>query len=95
MVTFQSPRGGIVSSFDSTQFPIDIDKLRELCLVLLADVPTFERSRMLKRLRQMRRADDLWQLRGALFDTISHSHGEATARERIAVLDEQLASSSD
>ena len=93
MVTFQSPRSGVVSSLDSTQFSIDIDKLRELCLVLLAGVPTFERSRMLKRLRQMRRADDLWQLRGALFDTISHAHGEATARERIAVLDDQLASS--
>jgi hypothetical protein len=92
MVTFQSPRGAVALSFDSTQFPIDIDKLRELCLVLLADVPTFERSRMLKRLRQMRRADDMWQLRGALFDTISHAHGEATARERIAVLDDRLAS---
>ena len=83
---------GPASSVDSTQPSVDIDKLRELCLVLLADVPTFQRSRMLKRLRQMRRADDLWQLRAALFDTISHCHGEATARERIAMLDEQLAS---
>jgi len=90
MVTFQSLRKACMSTFGSTRTPPDIDKLREQCLLLLADVPTFERSRMLKRLNQMRRADDLWHLRGALFDTISRFHGEATARERLAILDDQL-----
>lgn len=90
MVTFQSLRRACVSTFGPTRTPPDIDRLRELCLVLLADVPTFARSRMLKRLNQMRRADDARHLRSALFDTIAHFHGEATARERLAVLDEQL-----
>jgi hypothetical protein len=45
---------------------------------------------MLLRLEKMRRADDVWHLRGALFDTISRAHGEAAARERLAFLDEQM-----
>ena len=70
--------------------PPDMDALRELCITLLADVPAFDRNTMLERLGKMRRADDLWHLRGALFDTISRVHGETVARARIEQLDAQL-----
>ena len=49
-----------------------------------------ERRPLLQRLERMRRADDLWHLRGALFDVISLFHGETVARERLATLDERL-----
>lgn len=68
----------------------DVVALRELCFTLLADVPASDRKAMLLRVENMRRAEDTWHLRGALFDVISLFHGEATARERLATLDEQL-----
>ena len=54
------------------------------------NVPAANRETMLKRLEKMRRCDDLWHLRGALFDTVSRYHGESVARERLATLDDSL-----
>jgi hypothetical protein len=90
MVTLQGFRNSFLSTIGLGRQAPEIDTLRELCLRLLADVPASDRKSMLQRLEKMRRADDLWHLRGALFDTISREHGEATARQRMAILDEQL-----
>ena len=90
MVTFQTFRRSFLPSFGSSRPPPDVDALRELCFSLLADVPASDRKAMLHRLEKMRRADDVWHLRTALFDTIARFHGEATARERLSSLDSQL-----
>jgi hypothetical protein len=90
MVTFRSFRNSFLSTFGLAHAAPDIDALRELCVNLLDDVPAADRQSMLLRLEKMRRADDVWHLRGALFDTISRAHGEAAARERLAFLDEQM-----
>ena len=45
---------------------------------------------MLQRLEKMRRSDDVWHLRAALFDTISQAHGQSVARERILQRDAAL-----
>ena len=90
MVTFRSFRDSFLSTLGLQRRAPDIDALRELCVELLADVPAADRTGMLMRLEKMRRADDMWHLRGALFDTISRAHGEAAARKRLVTLDEQL-----
>ena len=90
MVTFRSFRDSFLSTIGLGRAAPDIDALRNLCLELLADVPVVDRKTMLQRLEKMRRADDVWHLRSALFDTISRAHGEATARERLEALDQQL-----
>lgn len=86
MVTFQRLRQTVLPRRTAP----DVTALRELCFTLLADVPACDRKAMLQRVENMRRAEDTWHLRGALFDVISLFHGEATARERLATLDEQL-----
>jgi len=86
MVTFQRLRPSILPSRKAP----DMATLRALCFTLLADVPASNRKAMLMRIENMRRAEDSWHLRGALFDVIALFHGEATARERLATLDERL-----
>ena len=86
MVTFQRLRQTILPSRAAP----NVAALRALCFTLLADVPASDRKAMLLRIENMRRAEDTWHLRGALFDVISLFHGEAMARERLATLDEQL-----
>lgn len=90
MVTFQSFRNSFLSTLGIGHAAPDIDALRELCITLLDDVPAADRQAMLLRLEKMRRADDMWHLRTALFDTISRAHGEGAARARLLILDEQL-----
>jgi len=90
MATFRSFCDSLLSTIGLQRPAPNIDALRELCVELLSDVPTADRTGMLMRLEKMRRADDMWHLRGALFDTISRAHGEATARARLVTLDEQL-----
>lgn len=90
MVTFQSFRNSVLSTLGLRRRAPDIDSLRELCASLLDGVPQQDRQAMLQRLDKLRRADDVWHLRSALFDTISRAHGEATARERLVELDEKL-----
>jgi hypothetical protein len=67
------------------------EALRELCATLLADIAPAQREALMQRLGRMRRADDLWDLRSALFDLISRQHGETVARERLVTLDEAIA----
>ena len=68
--------------------PIHPTALRDACSKLLADLPAFDRKLILARIGQMRRADDSWRLRDALFDAISQTHGDSVARARLATLDE-------
>ncbi len=86
MVTFQR----LSQTIRPTRAAPDVAALRELCFTLLADVPASDRKAMLLRIERMRRAEDRWQLRSALFDVISLFHGEATARERLAALNERM-----
>jgi hypothetical protein len=90
MVTFQTFRRSFLPSFSASRPRPDVNALRETCFGLLADVPASDRKAMLQRLERMRRADDVWHLRAALFETIARVHGEATARERLSSLDSQL-----
>lgn len=68
----------------------DPTALRNSCFSLLVDVPASDRKAMLQRLDRMRRADDMAQLRRAMFDVIERFHGEATALERLILLDGRL-----
>jgi hypothetical protein len=90
MVTFQSLRKSFLPNMNAKPAAPNIASLRELCFTLLADVPASDRKAMLQRIENMRRAEDTWHLRSALFDVISLAHGEATARVRLARLDERL-----
>ena len=71
--------------------PPDTALLQMMCRELLADVPRADQLRILGRLNYMRRADDLDNLRAAMFDVIAQSHGLQVARERIETLDRELA----
>ena len=64
--------------------------VRDLCLAMLTDLPAFDRKALLVRMSRLRRADDRWQLRDALFEVIAQVHGKGEARARLAALDEQL-----
>ena len=88
--TLETLRNAFVSTFGGTSAPLDLDALREHCAELLADLPTRERREFLSRVKQLRRADDRWHLRAALYDTVARFHGEATARKRLEMLDERL-----
>lgn len=90
MVTFQNIRKTFLPNAGVKRATPDLAALRGLCFTLLADVPASDRKAMLLRIETLRRAEDTWYLRGALFDVISLFHGEATARQRLAMLDEQL-----
>ena len=68
----------------------DAVTLRELCLAALGDVPACHRKAVLARLSQMRRADDLWNLREALFSVISQACGHGVARARVEPLEPWL-----
>ena len=63
----------------------------ELCSTLLADIPPGEREGVLQRLGRLRRADDLRDLRSALFSLVSLEFGETVARERLRVFDASMA----
>ncbi len=78
------------STFGLRTVATDVNSLRSLCLKLLNDVPEARRQLLLQRLEKMRRADDVWHVRSALFEVISLSHGEQVARDRLRVLDDRL-----
>ncbi len=78
------------STFGLRTVATDVNSLRSLCLKLLNDVPEARRQLLLQRLEKMRRADDVWHVRSALFEVISLTHGEQVARERLRVLDDKL-----
>jgi len=90
MKNLQACRNAFMTSIGMRASPPDPATLRELCAALLGDVPASDRKAMLARLVMLRRRDDVWQLRGALFDTVARVHGEAVARARIDQLDARL-----
>jgi hypothetical protein len=61
--------------------------LREWCLVVLGDVSAPDRKVVRVPLGQMRRADDLRNLREALVSVIWQLRGHGVARARAAPLD--------
>jgi hypothetical protein len=63
----------------------------ELCSTLLADIAPREREGVLQRLGRLRRADDLRDLRSALYGLISLNFGEGVARERLGAFDARMA----
>jgi hypothetical protein len=91
MVKMSAFRNSFLSSIGLGKAAPDMEALRGACVASLAGVPASDRKAMLQRLAQMRRRDDVWHLRAALFDTISQAHGESVARERIVQLDAVLA----
>ena len=67
------------------------EQVRRLCVSLLHDVDARERDTVLQRLARLRRADDLWDLRSALFGLVSLHHGESAARARLIEFDAGMA----
>ena len=90
MTRFDDIKQKFNSTFGLRNAATDVNSLRALCLELLIDVPEARRQLLLQRLEKMRRADDVWHVRSALFEVISLTHGEQVARERLLVLDEKL-----
>ena len=90
MIRFNDMKQKFSSTFGLRNATTDVNSLRALCLELLNDVPEARRQLLMQRLEKMRRADDVWHVRSALFEVISLTHGEQVARERLLVLDERL-----
>ena len=90
MIRFNDMKQKFSSTFGLRNAATDVNSLRALCLELLNDVPEARRQLLMQRLEKMRRADDVWHVRSALFEVISLTHGEQVARERLLVLDERL-----
>lgn len=91
MFSLQDIRDGFARArAGSTRLP-EPARVHELCAVLLADIAEPERDAVLRRLGRLRRADDLWDLRNALFGLVSLHHGESVARERLVRFDAGLA----
>ncbi len=67
------------------------ESMRELCAHVLRDVAAHDREGVLDRLGRLRRADDLWDLRNALFSVVSLNHGETVARARLSEFDAAMA----
>jgi hypothetical protein len=89
-VTFWTFVKSLAPTFGARHRAPDIGEVRQRCVELLADVPGVDREALMQRLEKMRRVDDMPHLRGALFDAVSHFHGEAVARDRIGTLDQQI-----
>ena len=66
-------------------------EVQDACRELVADLPEKHRDHLLGGLERMRRTDDLWQLRSAMFTAIAMSHGEAEAQRRLAEFDRRIA----
>ena len=90
MVSLDDMKQKFNSTFGLGRAAVDVKTLSTLCLELLNDVPEARRQLLLQRLEKMRRADDVWHVRSALFEVISLAHGERVARERLLVLDQRL-----
>ena len=70
---------------------LDLSALRILCSTMLVDVPVQERKKMLARVGPMRRADDSWHLRVAMFEVLTKAHGTSVAFARLSALYEDCA----
>jgi hypothetical protein len=67
------------------------DRLHDLCSSLMGDIAPREREAVLQRLGRLRRADDVRDLRSALFGLVSQHYGETVARERLGAFDAGMA----
>ena len=90
MIGFDDMKQRFNATFGLRNAATDVNSLRALCLELLNDVPEARRQVLLQRLEKLRRADDVWHVRSALFEVISLTHGEQAARELSMVLDDRL-----
>lgn len=68
----------------------DSPEVRDTCHDLLSDLPERHREHLFASLSRMRRADDLWQLRSAMYTAIALTHGETEAQRRIAEFDTRI-----
>lgn len=91
MFSLQRIRDGFAKTLGGASRMPEPDRVRELCTRLLHDVAQPERDGVLHRLGRLRRADDLWDLRSALFGLVSLHHGETVARERLTQFDAAMA----
>jgi hypothetical protein len=91
MFSLQRIRDGFARARRGSSRMPEPESVRELCGRLLHDVAQRERDIVLHRLGRLRRADDLWDLRNALFGLISLHHGETVARERLSAFDTGMA----
>ena len=92
IVNIRSFAESLASSFGARPAALDTEVLRVACVEALADIPGHSRDGVLQRLDRLRRADDVSNLRAALFDLVSRYHGESIARQRIDLLDAKLRS---
>lgn len=67
-----------------------LDAMKRLCLELIDDVCPDRRSALSRSIIGARHQTDMWDLRSALFGTVSLSFGEREARARVARLDALL-----
>jgi hypothetical protein len=68
----------------------DVELTRQLCLQLLADIPSQDRDSLELSLHKMRSPDDLPYVRAAFFNVVAQCHGESAARLRLTALDQGL-----
>jgi len=67
-----------------------LDTMKRLCLELIDDVGPERRSVLARSIISARHQADMWDLRSALFGTVSLAFGEREARARVARLDALL-----
>jgi hypothetical protein len=67
-----------------------LDAMKRLCLELIDDVGPDRRTVLARSIINARHRADMWDLRSALFGTVSLSFGEREARARVARLDAML-----
>jgi hypothetical protein len=91
MFSLQRLRDEFVRTRSSSSRMPAAELVLELCSTLLADIAPRERESVLQRLGRLRRADDLRDLRSALFGVVSVHFGETVARERLSRFDAGMA----
>lgn len=91
MFSLQRIRDGFVRTISGAARLPAPESMRDLCAHVLRDVAAHERETVLDRLGRLRRADDLWDLRNALFGLVSLHHGETVARARLGEFDASMA----
>jgi hypothetical protein len=67
-----------------------LESMKHLCLELIDDVGPDRRNVLERSIINARHRADMWDLRSALFGTVSLSFGEREARARVARLDAML-----
>lgn len=91
MFNLQRIRNGLIRTLTGTARIPAPEDVRELCAHVLRDVAAQDRDAVLERLGRLRRADDVWDLRNALFGMVSLHHGEGVARARLDEFDARMA----